>query len=194
MANIEYFHDACKTAADVMARAHEVMEKRRHAFSKPQVVYIREPTPEPKIIVKTVKPSVIEMLQAVADHYKVEHLDILEILEEAHARGARRRLAQAYNFRMRTIQEAVCAVMGVSLNDLLSARREKPIILPRHIAMFLCKKYLTKSLPEIGHGFGHRDHTTVLHAIRKIDELSRSDPDVQETIMEIEKMLGFVKA
>lgn len=189
MANIEYFHDACKTAADVMARARDVREKRRSAFSKPQVIYIRKAAPEP--IVKLVKSSIPEMLHSVCEHYKIQQSDLLEMIEEAHLRRKCRDIAEARNIRIRNIQEAVCSVMGVRLIDMLSGRRGNEIVMPRHIAMFLCKKYLLKSLPEIGKGFGHRDHTTVLHAIRKIDALSQTDPEIRDYIKASEQLLGL---
>lgn len=70
--------------------------------------------------------------------------------------------------RIEQIQRAVANHFDVSKVDLLSARRTADIVRPRQIAMYLCKTLTSRSLPEIGRHFGGRDHTTVLHAVRKI--------------------------
>ena len=69
------------------------------------------------------------------------------------------------------IQEVVARQYGVSRFDLLSSRRTANIVRPRQVAMYLCKTLTLRSLPEIGRRFGGRDHTTVLHAVRKISWL-----------------------
>ncbi|MEN0087763.1 MAG: chromosomal replication initiator protein DnaA [Pseudomonadota bacterium] len=74
------------------------------------------------------------------------------------------------------IQRVVSKHFGVSRQDLLSNRRTRVIVRPRQIAMFLSKNLTPRSLPEIGRHFGGRDHTTVLHAVRKVEELSNSEP------------------
>ena len=80
---------------------------------------------------------------------------------------------------VRTIQHAVCEYYGVSLLDLLSSRRTKAVVLPRQIAVWLCRRLTPYSLPAIGHHFSHRNHTTMLHSARRIDELRQSDPAMQ---------------
>jgi hypothetical protein len=70
--------------------------------------------------------------------------------------------------RIQDIQEIVCAAFGVKTNDLTSARRTANLVRPRQVAMYLAKTLTGRSLPEIGRRFGGRDHTTVLHGIRKI--------------------------
>ena len=74
------------------------------------------------------------------------------------------------------IQKVVARHFGVSRQDLLSNRRTRVIVRPRQIAMFLSKTMTPRSLPEIGRHFGGRDHTTVLHAVRKVEQLSSSEP------------------
>ena len=66
------------------------------------------------------------------------------------------------------IQRAVARHFNVTRHDMLSERRTADIVLPRQIAMYLCKALTLRSMPEVGRRFGGRDHTTVLHAIRKI--------------------------
>lgn len=64
---------------------------------------------------------------------------------------------------------------GISLNDLTSSRRTAKMVFARQVAMYLAKKLTPNSLPEIGRRFGGRDHTTVLHAVRKIEDLVSRD-------------------
>jgi hypothetical protein len=66
------------------------------------------------------------------------------------------------------IQQAVCKQYAISSVDLISQRRSKGVVYPRQVAMYLCKTMTHNSYPEIGRRFGHRDHTTVLYAVRKI--------------------------
>jgi len=73
------------------------------------------------------------------------------------------------------IQRKVAEHYVVRLQDMHSARRSRNIARPRQVAMFLCKKMTPRSLPEIGRKFGGRDHTTVMHAIRKVEELMQDD-------------------
>src|SRR5207249_11514021 len=60
---------------------------------------------------------------------------------------------------------------------------------PRQVAMYLAKQLTTRSLPEIGRKFGGRDHTTVMHAVRKIEELTRTDPSLAEDVELLRRML-----
>ena len=78
------------------------------------------------------------------------------------------------------IQKTVAEYFKIKLSDLLSKRRSRSVARPRQIAMALAKELTNHSLPEIGEAFGGRDHTTVLHACRKIAELRESSSDVRE--------------
>jgi hypothetical protein len=80
---------------------------------------------------------------------------------------------------IRAIQSVVCQHYGVSLADLCSSRRDLVIVLPRQVAVWLCRRLTTHSMPAIGHHFGGRDHTTILHAARRVDELRQTDTAVQ---------------
>lgn len=84
--------------------------------------------------------------------------------------------------RIEDIQRVVSKHYNVSRSDLLSSRRTRTIVRPRQIAMYLSKMLTPRSLPEIGRRFGGRDHTTVLHAVRKIEELAGSDATLQQEI------------
>lgn len=82
----------------------------------------------------------------------------------------------------------------LTLFDLKSIRREAKIVKARQIAMFIAKKMTSQSLPEIGRRFGRRDHTTVLHAVRKIERLEAQDAALSELInrikTKVEEMLN----
>ena len=79
---------------------------------------------------------------------------------------------------------------GVSKGDLLSQRRHRSVVWPRQIGMYLAKQLTARSLPEIGRRFGNRDHTTVLHAIRKIDGILTDNPRLRDEIEELKKLLS----
>jgi chromosomal replication initiator protein len=78
------------------------------------------------------------------------------------------------------IQQTVAEYYKIKSNDLLSKRRNRSVARPRQVAMCLAKELTNHSLPEIGDAFGGRDHTTVLHACRKISELKQSSTDIGE--------------
>ncbi len=84
------------------------------------------------------------------------------------------------------IQRAVSRHYDVSLMDILSDRRTARVVRPRQVAMYLTKKLTLRSLPEIGRRFGHRDHTTVLHGVRKIEQLIPKDGELAADVDAIE--------
>ncbi len=79
---------------------------------------------------------------------------------------------------------------GVSKGDLLSQRRHRSVVWPRQVGMYLAKQLTARSLPEIGRRFGNRDHTTVLHAIRKIEGELAGNPRLKEELEELKKLLS----
>ena len=85
-----------------------------------------------------------------------------------------RKVADHYNLRM---------------SDLLSARRARQVARPRQVAMYLAKTLTSRSLPDIGRRFGGRDHTTVIHAVRKIEELRAADVQIAEDVELLRRML-----
>ena len=78
------------------------------------------------------------------------------------------------------IQKTVAEYYKIKISDILSARRSRSVARPRQIAMALAKELTNHSLPEIGNRFGGRDHTTVLHACRKIEQLKEENHDIKE--------------
>ena len=91
--------------------------------------------------------------------------------------------------KIEDIQRIVARQYNVSRADLLSSRRTANVVRPRQIAMFLAKTLTLRSLPEIGRRFGGRDHTTVLHAVRKIENLVHSDTALAEEIELLKRQL-----
>lgn len=105
--------------------------------------------------------------------------DVLQDLLRSHDRRItideiQRKTAEHYNIRM---------------PDMHSARRARNVARPRQVAMYLAKQLTSRSLPEIGRKFGGRDHTTVMHAIRKIDELIEADVQIAQDVEVIRRAL-----
>ena len=87
------------------------------------------------------------------------------------------------------IQRRVAEHFNVRLAEMTSARRARAFARPRQVAMYLSKQLTSRSLPEIGRKFGGRDHTTVMHAVRRIEELKDTDPVLAEDIELLRRML-----
>jgi hypothetical protein len=112
----------------------------------------------------------------------------LEVAEQAirdliHGQEPRR-------IRIDEILKVISRHYGVPKTDLLSERRHRSVVWPRQIGMYLAKQLTSRSLPEIGRRFGGRDHTTVLHAIRKIESHLAADARLQTELDELKKLLG----
>ena len=97
-------------------------------------------------------------------------LDEAQAILRPHLRGAEKRIT------VDDIQKATSEHFGLKQADLISERRNRSIARPRQAAMWLAKQLTTRSLPDIGRRFGGRDHTTVLHAVRRIEALKSEDP------------------
>jgi len=91
--------------------------------------------------------------------------------------------------RIEDIIKTVSRHFGVSKPDILSQRRHRSVVWPRQIGMYLAKQLTARSLPEIGRRFGNRDHTTVLHAIRKIESALDSNQRLRDEIDDLKKSL-----
>ena len=87
------------------------------------------------------------------------------------------------------IQNVTSNFFSINLDEMLSQRRSRPLARPRQIAMYLAKKLTTRSLPEIGRKFANRDHTTVIHAVKTIDKLSKNDEEMRKNIEEIKSII-----
>jgi chromosomal replication initiator protein len=91
--------------------------------------------------------------------------------------------------KIEDIQRVVARQYNVSRSDLLSSRRTANVVRPRQVAMYLAKTLTLRSLPEIGRRFGGRDHTTVLHAVRKIEALVARDNALSEEVESLKRQL-----
>lgn len=87
------------------------------------------------------------------------------------------------------IQKKVAEHYNLRMADMHSARRARNVARPRQVAMYLSKQLTARSLPEIGRKFGGRDHTTVMHAVRKVDELMAEDPQIAQDVDVIKRAL-----
>jgi chromosomal replication initiator protein len=87
------------------------------------------------------------------------------------------------------IQKRVAEHFNIRVSDMHSARRARSVARPRQVAMYLAKQLTSRSLPEIGRKFGGRDHTTVMHAVKKVDELRELDSVFSEDVDLLRRML-----
>ena len=85
------------------------------------------------------------------------------------------------------IQQVVAEHYNIRVEDIQGSKKPKNIAFPRQVSMYLCRKRLDISLPKIGESFGGRDHTTVIHAISKIEKQLETDTALQKTILQLEK-------
>ncbi len=100
------------------------------------------------------------------------------------------RSAEPKRVKIDDIQKLVASHYNISRADILSSRRTANVVRPRQIAMYLSKVLTLRSLPEIGRRFGGRDHTTVLHAVRKVEDLASKDKSLSEVIELLKRMLA----
>ncbi len=117
-------------------------------------------TPITQDIVETV---IRDLIQSGGDHRRIKIEDILKVISRHY---------------------------GISRGDILSQRRHRSVVWPRQIGMYLAKQLTSRSLPEIGRRFGNRDHTTVLHAIRKIEGEIGGNARLKEEIEDLKKQLA----
>lgn len=99
------------------------------------------------------------------------------------------RIGEPRTIKVEEIQQVVCKHFSVTKADLLSACRARVLVRPRQIAMYIAKVMTGRSLPEIGRRFGNRDHTTVLHAVRKIDAMVTKDKSVAQEIELLKRLI-----
>ncbi len=98
--------------------------------------------------------------------------------------------ANARKITIDEIQRKVAEHFSIKVTEMSSSRRARAVARPRQIAMYLAKKLTTRSFPEIGRKFGNRDHTTVLHGVRRIEELIQDDASLAEDVRLLEAALS----
>lgn len=109
-------------------------------------------------------------------------LSALTVDEVQSLLGAALRTGPERRITVDEIQKTVAEHFNLKQADLLSERRTRAIARPRQVAMYLCKQHTTRSYPDIGRRFGGRDHTTIMHGVRKIEELRQEDRSLAEDI------------
>ncbi len=109
--------------------------------------------------------------------------DVSELLRDIIPTGDSRPLS------VETVQQVVADYYGISVEEMCSKRRDKHIVFPRQMAMFLIRELIAMSLPAIGQVFGGRDHTTVLHSYEKVSTDSKDDSRVSEDIERLRDLL-----
>jgi len=180
--------DGCRTAADVWAQVKRsaAFRARMMRAAAPEPAAPEPKAPEPK----SPEPKPAEQ--------RLTHADIVA----AAAKWIAQRQLAIYPMqtpprepRIETIQLAVIRhYEHVSHLDLLSVRRTNDVVRPRMVGMYLARTMTTKSLPEIGRRFGGRDHTTVLHALRKIGMLIAIDAELAEKVAAIKETIELAMA
>ncbi len=123
-------------------------------------------------------------------HWQYLHSPITRETAETVVRDLFQNGSEPRRVRIEEIIKTVSRHFGVSKPDILSQRRHRSVVWPRQIGMYLSKQLTARSLPEIGRRFGNRDHTTVLHAIRKIDKELDANPRLRDELEDLKKMLS----
>jgi hypothetical protein len=172
MSMLQVSRDDCTTAADVVARCRAVRERLK--AQRAVVRTVAEPVAEP-----VVEPAVL-----VAE----EQQEPNPVFIERRIVGASCALTSPPT--VKSIIAVVCRHFGLSETQLLARRRDANIVWPRHVAMYLAQVLTCHSFPELGRRFGNRDHTTVLHAVRKVAKLRDTDEQVKAMLVNLEGQLA----
>jgi len=109
----------------------------------------------------------------------VGHEITLELTQDCLADVLR---ASERKISVEEIQRQVADHYNIRLSDMIGPKRLRAFARPRQVAMYLCKQMTSRSLPEIGRRFGGRDHTTVMHGVKRIDELQVQDAQISEDL------------
>ena len=89
------------------------------------------------------------------------------------------------------IQKKVSEHFSIKMSDMFSSRRSKSVVIPRQVAMYLSKELTNLSYPEIGRNFGGKDHTTIIHASKKIDKLLNESNSISEDVRLLKSILSY---
>ena len=127
-------------------------------------------------LVRVIAYSLLEEKPITADSVKTVLKDLLK--------------ESARQISLEDVQRVVCEYYRIPADDLKSRRRAKNVVLPRQVAMYMARELTQLSLPEIGSGFGGKDHTTVLYAVRKIKREIKTNPSIHR---DVDKLFGFFR-
>jgi len=146
------------------------------------------------LIVQRVKGPGRQLYGAVCNVYTATtFIDKPVTLDDVSA-AVRRQIGDLKPPTIDHVKRATMAVFEITKTDIESARRSRSVAYPRQIAMYLCRKHTTRSLPQIGRFFGNRDHTTVLYAVRKLEEMVKTDDTLRGDIQRVERAIEDIQA
>lgn len=178
----------CGLVADIHATTYEL--RLGILQSKAQKLGAQIPTKVLEFLAHKITSNVRELegaLNRVVAHAQLVGRDIsLETTQEVLHDLLR---ANDRRVTIEEIQKQVASHFNIRISDMHSARRARSVARPRQVAMYLAKQLTSRSLPEIGRKFGGRDHTTVMHAVRKVDELCEHDTGFNEDVELLRRML-----
>jgi chromosomal replication initiator protein len=161
-----------------LARQHDF---RRAASARPEVLeFLADRFTDS---VRELEGALNTLVARLGDGVCTLSLEEAQAILRPHLRGGEKRVT------VDDIQKATAEHFGLKQADLISERRNRAIARPRQAAMWLAKQLTTRSLPDIGRRFGGRDHTTVLHAVRRIDELRVSDVQLSRDLETLTRKL-----
>lgn len=168
----------CSTDLDVMPHYLFLRRRTMRRLPVPPPPMARETTMQGNHVPQYLPPRLPDGVVRLADE---EQIDGPEWTDVVHVPSAQ---------MIRRIQRVVAEYYGIPLDELISDRRITCVALARQIAMYLAKLLTPRSLAEIGRRFGDRDHSTVHHAVRKIEALAAKDPGLAADIEAIKQALG----
>lgn len=168
---------------EAIRHAREVHKRLRNPPKKIIPITAHEPEAVVVPVIETPKPP--EPFP-----YAKELAEINERLRRLNEHAAKEYPEPGRIVLIRDILAVTAKHYGVSVEDIKSARRQWSVVRPRQVAMFVAKCLTRRSLPDIGRHFGGRDHTTVLHGVRKIERLRAEDPQLNA---EIETIINIVR-
>jgi chromosomal replication initiator protein len=162
----------------LLARQHDF---RRPAAARPEVLeFLADRFTDS---VRELEGALNTLVARLSEGVCTLNLDEAQAILRPHLRGGEKRVT------VDDIQKATAEHFGLKQADLISERRNRAIARPRQAAMWLAKQMTTRSLPDIGRRFGGRDHTTVLHAVRRIEELKAGDPQLTRDLETLTRKL-----
>jgi chromosomal replication initiator protein len=176
--------DAETRLAILKAKAAEVEKKRPRAFLPESA--LERLASEPDISPRELLGALMKLTTYADLTGKPVTPDIVEEAIGTRAATSDKRVT------IEEIQKKTAEFYKLDLRELHSARRARNVARPRQVAMYLARELTSRSLPDIGRRFGGRDHTTVLHACRRIEELCKNDPLFQQEVEFLRKVLGHV--
>ncbi|MDR2922537.1 MAG: chromosomal replication initiator protein DnaA [Treponema sp.] len=139
------------------------------------------------LISKNISSNVRDLISAL--NKLISFMEIMKqpITLEIAQKNLRDVLASTPNLSIETIQKAVADTYLISINDLKGKKRNRKIVYPRQLAMYICREMTDYSTTEIGEAFGGRDHTTVMHSIERIQGLFLTDPSLDSTVESLKR-------